>query len=257
MSKTIREQLTEYYKRQRIHPQKFDCQYQHICSSHAHQRIMTETKMSMVGSKYGTGYPKIVVVSLDPPKGKEGKFVEPHKRTTEYISNTHEAENLTVKRPNPHWAMTHIIVKDVLSYFGYAAQPGAAVVKDSYSGRPIENVTSYFAHVNVAKCSMNNPGKRQAARIVHDNCSKSYLMKELAILEPDILITQGKATNEIMGDLLVGYPVMEKDLPKATEVDVVDYPTLWLPMRHPTQQLKKIRKDWPLYVHAIREWANI
>lgn len=166
MSKTIRSQLTKYYFQRGIHPEKFGCRYQKICRSHAFQNNMTETKMSMVGSKYGAEYPKIVVVSLDPPSEKNRKFSDPHQRTTESVTATHETENLTDNRPNVHWAMTNIIVKDILSFFGYSAkQSGAAVVDESYaSPRPIENVTSYFAHVNVAKCSMNKPEKRQALR---------------------------------------------------------------------------------------------
>jgi hypothetical protein len=43
---------------------------------------MIETKMSLVGSLYGVRYPKIVVVSLDPPDQGE-KFLLPERRTTE------------------------------------------------------------------------------------------------------------------------------------------------------------------------------
>jgi len=128
------------------------------------------------------------------------------------------------------------------------------VVAESYSGRPIENVTQYFAHVNAAKCSMNNIGKGQADRKVHKTCSNSYLREELVILEPDILITQGNATNEIMSNLLIGYQFLESDLPAVRHVDVGKKATLWLLMRHPARQLAKIRNDWPSYVHAIQEW---
>ena len=48
-------------------------------------------------------YPKIVVVSLDPPFGviKEGDirrwdFVSPKHRTTEYVSTTHEKDDYTL-----------------------------------------------------------------------------------------------------------------------------------------------------------------
>jgi len=220
MSTDICQQLSEYYIQSGIHPNNFRCPNQDQCRRHAANRNMTEAKMSMVGSQYGEIYPKIVVVSLDPPSEKKDKFTPPHKRTMEYVTATHEAEDYTDthkrnKRLNPHWAMTNIIVKDVLILFGYEAKPRAAVVEESYSEHPIENVTSYFAHVNVAKCSMNRSDKRQAPRIVHKTCSDDYLEDELAILQPEILITQGKTTNEIMGHMLIGDIIIENDLPTA------------------------------------------
>ncbi|HEY3389942.1 MAG TPA: hypothetical protein VGK38_10245, partial [Prolixibacteraceae bacterium] len=83
---------------------------------------MTETKMSMVGSHYGQKYPKIIVVSLDPPSGERGIFGAPRQRTTEYIAAVHEADDFATHRLNPHWAMTQIIVKDLISLWGYQAQ---------------------------------------------------------------------------------------------------------------------------------------
>ena len=256
MSDSIRIQLTEYYRRRDIHPEHFNCQHQDFCRTFAYQNDMTETKMSMVGSRYGGKYPKIVVVSLDPPYGNQGVFVEPHQRTTVYITAKHEADNYDLNRPNPHWAMTQIIVKDLLCLFGYEARTGAAVVAESYAGRPIENVSSHFAHVNVAKCSMNNVGKGQANRKVHKTCGNSYLREELAILEPDILITQGNATNEIMTNLLAGRQFWESDPPAVRHVDLGKTATLWLLMRHPARQFAKIRKDWPFYVQSIQEWEK-
>lgn len=215
---------------------------------------MAEVLMSMVGSRYGDGYPKIVVVSLDPPQDRN---LLPHERICGSLARRGESRDFTVNRPNPHWAMTQIIVKDILSWFGYEARPSAAVVEASFSGRPIENVTSRFAHVNVAKCSMNNPGSGQASRKVHEICSGSYLTEELEILRPDILVTQGKITNEIVGTLLVRYQVAESDLPITKNVRVGKTVTLWLPMRHPTRQgITDVRNAWPFYTRAIRRWAT-
>ena len=256
MSKNIRDNLVEFYKTNNIYPTNFNCKYQNICRSYAYQGKMTETKMSMVGSRYGEGYPKIVVISLDPPLGNFGRFANPNERTTEYISNSHEQDNYTLDRPNVHWAMTQIIVKDILSIYGFNTQDDAAVVIESYAGRPIENVSAYFAHVNVAKCSMNNPGKGQAARKVHEICSNAYLKQEMIILDTDILVTQGKITNEIVGKMLINKPVNDKQLPVAFKVRMNGKRALWLPMRHPSRQVSKIRKDWLFYDNAIREWAK-
>ena len=255
--------LNGYYHEKDIHPLKFNCPNQNLCRRYAYQGNMTKTKMSMVGSRYGEKYPKIVVVSLDPPSGKtkEGankrwQFITPQQRTTEYISSTHEKDNYAVDHANPHWAMTQIIVKDLLVLWGYQAQPFAAIVPESYSGRPIENVSAWFAHVNVAKCSMNNAGQRQASKLVHQTCSDAYLREELSILEPDILITQGAETNKILGKMLIGRDILVKDLPTYEKITLGEKQTLWLPMHHPTQQLNKIRALWPEYLRAVKVWAK-
>ena len=254
MDTLISEQLIQFYDQRGIHPKDFRCQHHNYCRRFAYQGQIIETKMSLVGSLYGVRYPKIVVVSLDPPDQGE-KFLLPERRTTEYLAKFTEAENYTVNRPNPHWAMTQIIVKDLLIHLGYTSKSGAAVVKESYSGRIIDNVTPYFAHVNVAKCSMRDPNKRQAAREVHETCSQTYLVQELTILQPDILVTQGKTTNDILGLLLIGKPVMVENLPITYQIDLSGKSVLWMPMRHPTQQLDKIRRDWPIYEVAMKEWA--
>lgn len=256
MTDTLRRKFAEYYVECKIHPQHFACPHQDFCRQFAHRRDMTETKMSMVGRHYGEHFPRIVVLSLDPPSGNRGAYVEPHQRTTECISERHENDDYSATRPNnPHWAMTQIIVKDILCWFGYVAQPGVAVVKESYAGRPIENVSAFFAHVNVAKCSMNNPGKGQAHRKVHVKCADSYLAGELKILAPDILITQGNAANEITARLLNAERFSPSDLPCARKIDLEGKTTLWLPMRHPARQLANIRLEWPQYVAAIHEYA--
>ena len=255
MSSIVRKQLTEYYLKHGIHPEDFRCPHQNYCRRFAYQGQMIETKMSLVGGLYGVRYPKIVVVSLDPPDQGD-KFLLPERRTTEYVAQFTEGENYNINRPNPHWAMTQILVKDLLRHFGYTSKSSAAVVTESYSGRIIDNVTPYFAHVNVAKCSMRDPDKRQAAREVHDTCSRAYLVQELTILQPDILVTQGKTTNEILGILMIGKPVMVENLPVTSQINISGKSVLWMPMRHPTQQLDKIRRDWPTYEAALKEWAK-
>ena len=256
MATQMQNKLTEYYKSKDIHPEYFHCQNQKVCRSLAYEGIMTEAKMSMVGTRYGIDYPKLVVVSLDPPSGENKKYTASHQRTTEYVSSISETDNFEVERLNPHWAMTQIIIKDIITLFGYRGRKDTAIVVESYSGRLIENVSAFFAHVNVAKCSMNNPGRGQASQLVHEICSNSYLAEEISILEPDILITQGKTTNQILGKMLVGYPLEESDLPKSEVITFRKRSILWLPMHHPTRQLNKIREEWPKYFLALKKWRN-
>lgn len=246
--------LHDYYSLKKIHPNNFQCQYQNFCRQYAFQGIMTEAKMSMVGSQYGIKYPKIMAVSLDPPQQSE--FSHAEDRLSESIAKLHEQEDFDFIRPNPHWAMTQIIVKDILGLFGYPGLANAAVVSESYSGRTIENVSPFFAHVNVAKCSMNNPGRGKASAAVHKTCGESYLIEELIILEPDVIISQGSNANYILGELLTGKPVYQKDLPVTKIVELGSKTTLWMPMFHPSRFTHKIRDTWSCYVAALEKWKQ-
>jgi hypothetical protein len=264
MTSKYQQLLNAYYKDNDIHPLYFNCPYKKdVCKSYAKDKKMTEAKMSMVGSRYGETYPKIVVVSLDPPSPEPDEKTSPHwrfktpkQRTTEKVSSTHEKDDYQQYPPNVHWAMTQIIVKDILALCGYQAQPYAPKVPDSYDGHLIENVSQYFAHVNVAKCSMNKVGKLQANTTVHETCRNAYLLGELMILEPDILITQGESTNNILGIMLVGYKVLISDLPLTRTIMLGNKQVLWMPMRHPAHQLRQIREAWPVYLRAVKAWAK-
>jgi hypothetical protein len=255
VDQSIYTQLAEFYFQRHIHPEAFDCPHQGFCRTYAYSGKMTETKMSLVGSQYGELYPRIAVLSLDPPLGEEGKFTEPYQRTCEYITAITEKENYTFNRPNPHWAVTQIIVCDILRLFGFQPGRNAATVRESYSGRPIENVSSYFAHINACKCSMNWPDKGQANTQVHLRCSQSYLLPELEILAPIILISQGKSANRIAGQLF-HIPGFEKTLPNAARVEIRSNPLLWLPMDHPARRTAHIRERWPIYINEIKKWME-
>ncbi|MCD4753462.1 MAG: hypothetical protein K8R40_10355 [Anaerolineaceae bacterium] len=258
MNQDIRKELTRFYKRCRIYPKDFKCPHQDLCQQYAYQQDMTEAKMSMVGSLYGKNYPKIVVVSLDPPKGKGDDFKRREQRTSESIAKHHEAEHYCKTHPNRHWAFTQILVKDILVVWGYQAQPNSAIVTESYEKRPIENVSKYFSHVNVAKCSMNKPDQRQARQKVHWKCSSSYLFEELEILQPDLLISQGVNANKNLGRLFGIKITNNKDLPKSEVVKLGQKQCLWLPMRHPSSnQLGTIRKEWTEYLNYINNWKQV
>lgn len=150
--------------------------------------------------------------------------------------------------------MTQIIVKDILCLFDYESKPNAAVVQESYAQRPIENITPYFAHVNAAKCSMNKQDRKQADPRVHEKCSCAYLHQELCVLEPQILISQGKSANKILSNLF-GCFCVENKVPSAVDVQIGAASTLWLPMVHPSRYISTIRSQWSFYVDEIKKWA--
>jgi hypothetical protein len=55
----------------------------------------------------------------------------------------------------------------------------------------LEAITPYFAHTNSAKCCQNKQGRRAADARLFRNCSQ-YIGREVRVLRPDVLVTQGK-----------------------------------------------------------------
>ena len=84
--------------------QQFACNHQAFCGKFAYQGQMTGTKLSMVGSRYGESYPRIVVLSLDPPLGSQGAFVLPEQRMIDYVTTYEEARARAPTRPLANWS---------------------------------------------------------------------------------------------------------------------------------------------------------
>jgi hypothetical protein len=53
MGHPVADQLLEYYRSQDIHPENFNCCHGSYCRKYSYQGKMTETKMSLVGNRYG------------------------------------------------------------------------------------------------------------------------------------------------------------------------------------------------------------
>ena len=63
------------------------------------------------------------------------------------------------------------------------------------SSLTIEDTRHFFAHANSAKCCMNKPQRKKANSVLFRNC-RAYLGEEFMILDPAIVVTQGKEAKE-------------------------------------------------------------
>lgn len=118
--------------------------------------------------------PRVLFVSLDP--GSADK--DPDSRTLVVIKNIEDSgDNPLSFRRGQHWYETHELAWRLLRKF--------------LPGLQFKHIGSYFAHTNSAKCCQNNKGMAQAKDIMFNNC-REYLPKEIEILDPDILVTQGE-----------------------------------------------------------------
>ncbi|MGC9964510.1 MAG: uracil-DNA glycosylase family protein [Syntrophobacteraceae bacterium] len=230
--------LKEYYQGNRISPLDFRCPHWEACSK-GNPKI-TEAKSAFVGTGYEKGVlPRLLFLSLDPGESDR----EPEQRTVEHVRYLEEHKCDVHKLPQQrHWYRTHELAWILLEKVGPIRE------EDSHL---------YFAHVNSVKCSMNN--HKQAKPQLFKNC-REYIGGEVTILEPDILVTQGKWAKEAVENEKVF-----KILPGSEDNQVCSYikwvhiggkQTLWFHTYHPrnfgmfNKQRRYCFKNWAEYVYT-------
>ena len=169
--------------------------------------------------------PRIVVISLSVPKPDP---MPP--------CPTEECRSCTL---NPHWRGTTTTVRSLLDPFIDLAPAGDS--KDE-STKIIEQL---FVHLRTGKCFSNANRKKQEPDQLYENCGK-YLRKEVSILKPDVIVTQGGPAHDKSKDYV--FDVIEK----RTVGDIDDSDSIahivrlkedkrevyWLRSRFPTSQAR-------------------
>ncbi len=93
----------------------------------------------------------------------------------------------------------------------------------------IEGVRAYFAHANSAKCNMGKAQNAKANSILFRNCLQ-YLPNEIAVLTPDVLITQGAEAKKAVETI----SIVGKELGSAVKVVMLSgREVLWIHTFHP------------------------
>lgn len=170
----------------------------------------------------GHRIPRIVVVSLSVPK-PELKPPCP----------TEESRSCPL---NPHWRGTTTTVRSLLCPFICLAPAGDS--KDK-STKIIEKL---FVHVRTGKCCSNAGGKNQEPRQLYKNCG-GYLKKEVSILEPDVIVTQGNAAH-CMSEKYVFDVICKREVGDIADSDSIAHTVYlkegkrkvyWLRSRFPTR----------------------
>jgi hypothetical protein len=127
-------------------------------------------------------------------------------------------------KQNFHWYRTHELAHWFLRKYEFNLH--------------INDVHHYFAHINSAKCCMNKPGRKMADPKLFDKC-REFIPGEVAILEPDIIVTQGdKAKDSINGvfaDLDIrNFLSLDQDYPEIQSVLINNVPVIWIHTYHPS-----------------------
>ncbi|MDR3568849.1 MAG: hypothetical protein P4L43_12545 [Syntrophobacteraceae bacterium] len=164
------ENLETYYQAKGICSTDFRCRHSRACN------LPTEAAAAFVGTDYEERrLPRLLILSPAPGTASPGKPGRTAAGIRNRCQNLTHAELRNLK--NWHWLSTVELVQILLQRF----QPGMTW----------EDARSCFAHVNCVKCSTDN---REVATISASifNSRREYIAEEIAILDPDILVTQGR-----------------------------------------------------------------
>src|SRR6266702_3807190 len=191
-------ELTDYYIRAGIAAtaEYFHCPHEVACRALC--KDFVTPREAFVGSEYERGVlPRVLFVSLDASSVDPGRA--PVQRTLAYMrfceeSGGCEPDNL---HKSQHWYWTHRLAYEIL--LPLAAERGIASLT-------FREIHKYFAHTNSAKCKDAALGTNQGPALMFDNC-RGFIREEVEILDPEIIITQGKRGKEAVDGL---FPLVER-----------------------------------------------
>lgn len=236
-------ELTDYYRLYGISALDFSCPHFSSCSQRFPKKFTT-AKEAFVSSEYGSHkLPRMVFVSLDSGSAEN----DPVLKTLESVRTWEEEKEDILSLPkNKHWFRTHELAYTILRNF--------------HPGMRIDEARHYFAHINSAKCCENKPGRDQASQILFENC-RQFISGELEILDPDIIITQGKwgklAINRAFPEI-ISPDYIPKTLQEIKLFIINTHPVLWIETYHPRYSgfHTTNRPHYSLYEQVIREFIS-
>ena len=182
----MKEELHKYYLNCGILNENFTCKYYEDCKSKAKpNEIFTKPKwpeIIKVSEEYGKGkIPRLLFLSLDPGtsqknKSKINKGKHWH-RTLQFVCSVFHKLSLDLCQLNDE---NEFIIKDYKTH---------------------KEISPYFAHTTSVKCCLNREGNKQAPNLLYKNC-RGYLLGEIEILAPQILVTQGNPSRSAIKEFI-------------------------------------------------------
>lgn len=164
----IRQKLHEYYLKQGIAVPDFHCKNEADCVKAVHGALLWHGSEAHVGAHYGEPF-RLVIVSLDRGDGSDDVW-----------QRSACIEGLYPPGPNPHMRGTFATLAAVL--------PAVERTQDLWK---------HFAMTNAAKCCHKKQGMQAVPQSLYDRCSE-YTFGELAVLDPQLVITQGNCAKSVL-----------------------------------------------------------
>jgi hypothetical protein len=236
-------ELRRYYDSLGIGAERFACPRFPRCSEGAVQ--FTTAKEAFVGTEYERGaYPRLLFLSLDSGSADSN----PTNRTLQAVRRHEMAERVDLLPRGRHWYVTHEMTWVLLRSF--------------VPGLTVETTSAYFAHVNSAKCCMNKAQRRQADDRLFDNC-RSYIPGELAVLKPDVIVSQGTKAHSVIRSglttILESRTVVNGVACDMAIVSCGGKQVLWLPTHHPSGYgsfWPQRTACWDAYARAVETFVR-
>ncbi len=165
-------ELDRYYDECGINPLNFRCDYFQSCIQGADDiSRFTKGHGSLIPPGYVKGnVPRLLFLSLDSGSAESDQ----NKRTTQYLIKWCMNWLPGKSDKNKHWYRTHQFAWRVFDELNKVLGLGICIgmVNSNYEFSPtdeIHKIKPHFAHVNSAKCCMNNEGRSKANRILFNN----------------------------------------------------------------------------------------
>lgn len=175
-------ELQAYYEKNGILATNFTCRHKDECSKDCED--FTGPKSAFVSSGYESGIlPRLLFLSLDSGSGDKTD----KNRLPLAVRDREESRDVMSLAKHKHWFRTHELAWYFLKRFNPLLK--------------IEEAKDYFAHANSAKCCMNKIQRKKADKVLFKNCQK-YLKRELEILNPKIMVTQGNEAKKAILEIL-------------------------------------------------------
>ncbi|MYD61641.1 MAG: hypothetical protein F4W91_11420 [Gemmatimonadetes bacterium] len=178
MKSRMMKQLRSYFDSVGISANNFRCCNYEECK--AGNPNFVEATEPYIGIEYEKNtLPRVLFLSLDPGSADS----DPNNRTTKASRKWMANFNPLSLRKGQHWYETHELAWKILRKFLPDLQ--------------FRKVGPYFAHTNCAKCCENNPNNSMASNRLFENC-RQFIPREIEILSPDILVTQGNSAKWVV-----------------------------------------------------------
>lgn len=231
-------ELREHYKHKGILSTSFTCESRRAC---ALANTDSGPKSAFVGSEYGWGLPRLLFISLD--AGWAYRCAA--KRTPESVRDEAERKGTPKSHKNGHWYRTHELAYELLKPFDRSLS--------------LETITPHFAHTNASKCCLGDEKEGNASPVAYLNCHR-YLEGEIKVLDPDVVVTQGREAEVGIRALLADEAENRIDEFAAEEL-LCKRRRFLLRTYHPRYakgfyRQRKQSKCWATYAEAIQHFYN-
>jgi len=264
----MKKQLESYYNEKGISPLNFNCRHYNSCISKVKNKKKFANGLGIwIGAEYEKGnLPRLLFLSLD----RRAAPLRPNERTME-AAKEWNLNWIPGKMDKPkHWYRTQQFAWHVFNEFNntFNTALDIGMVDEKYDFKPvteIHKIKPFYAATNSLKCCVNNEDFSQANGKLFENC-REYILGEIAILNPEILVTQGKYAR-MVAEKINRKKVLQKENISGASAKEDDYhviqllngkPLLWIHHYHPNNYgtFWKNRNKYKLYAQKAAKFIK-